>query len=87
VNIQENQKLIDYGPYRIVRHPMYTATILIFVVSPLALGSWFGFIVMLYYPILLKYRIENEEEVLTKGLKGYMEYKKAVKWRLIPYIW
>ena len=87
VNIQENQRLIDYGPYKIVRHPMYTATLLIFNISPLALGSWFGFIVMLYYPFLLKARIENEEKVLTDGLEGYREYKKAVKWRLFPYIW
>jgi protein-S-isoprenylcysteine O-methyltransferase Ste14 len=87
VNIQDNQKLIDYGPYKIVRHPLYTASILVFVISPLALGSWFGFIVMLFYPILLKTRIENEEEVLTNGLEGYKEYKKAVKWRLFPYIW
>jgi protein-S-isoprenylcysteine O-methyltransferase Ste14 len=87
VNIQDNQKLIDYGPYKIVRHPLYTASILVFVISPLALGSWFGFIVMLFYPILLKTRIENEEEVLTNGLEGYKEYKKAVKWRLFPHIW
>ncbi len=87
VNIQDNQKLIDYGPYKIVRHPMYTATILIFVISPLALGSWFGFIVMLFYPLLLKIRIESEEKVLISGLKGYSDYKKVVKWRLIPYVW
>lgn len=87
VNIQDNQKLIDYGPYKIVRHPLYTASILVFVISPLALGSWFGFIVMLFYPILLKTRIENEEEVLTNGLEGYKEYKNAVKWCLFPYIW
>lgn len=87
VNIQENQKLIDYGPYKIVRHPMYTASILIFVMSSLSLGSWYGFIIMLLYPFLLKSRIENEEDVLTKGLDGYAEYKKTVKWRLIPYLW
>ena len=87
VNIQENQELIDYGPYKIVRHPMYTASVLIYMISPLALGSWFGFMVMLIYPFLLRIRIENEEEILTKGLKGYKEYKEAVKWRLFPYIW
>ena len=87
VNIQENQELIDYGPYKIVRHPMYTASVLIYMISPLALGSWLGFMVMLIYPLLLRIRIENEEEILTKGLKGYKEYKEAVKWRLFPYIW
>ncbi|NLB33426.1 MAG: isoprenylcysteine carboxylmethyltransferase family protein [Tissierellia bacterium] len=87
VNIQDNQKLIDYGPYKIVRHPMYTATLFIFIISPLVLGSWFGFAVMLFYPFLLKIRIDSEEKVLTSGLKGYSDYKKAVKWRLIPYIW
>lgn len=87
VTIQEHQKLIDFGPYRVVRHPMYTASVLIFVLSPLALGSWFGFIIMLFYPVLLKARIQNEEDVLTAGLEGYAEYQKKVKWRLIPYLW
>lgn len=87
VNIQEKQKLIDYGPYRVVRHPMYTASILIFVLAPLALGSWLAFIIMLAYPFLLKSRIQNEEDVLSTGLEGYLEYKAIVKWRLIPYIW
>ncbi|HQB63544.1 MAG TPA: isoprenylcysteine carboxylmethyltransferase family protein [Sedimentibacter sp.] len=87
VNIQENQKLIDYGPYKAVRHPMYTASIMIFVTGPLSLGSWPGFFIMLAYPFLLKKRIDNEEDILTEGLAGYKEYKNAVSWRLIPYIW
>jgi len=87
VAIQEHQKLIDFGPYRVVRHPMYTASVLIFVLSPLALGSWFGFAIMLFYPVLLKTRIQNEEDVLQAGLNGYAAYQKRVKWRLIPYIW
>lgn len=87
VNIQENQKLIDYGPYKVVRHPLYAASIMIFVTGPLSLGSWPGFIIMIAYPFLLKKRIDNEEDVLTEGLKGYKEYKNYVKWKLIPYIW
>ena len=87
VNIQHSQKLIDNGPYRIVRHPMYTATILLFVFSPLALGSWFGFLVMCVYPFLLVMRVRNEEEVLARGLEGYVEYMGRVRWRIIPYIW
>lgn len=87
VEVQENQKVIDTGMYGIVRHPMYFTTVLLFLSMPLVLGSVISFAVMLFYfPIIIK-RILNEEEVLEKGLSGYREYKKKVKYRLIPFIW
>ncbi len=87
VEIQENQKVIDTGLYGIVRHPMYFATTLLFLSFPLVLGSGIGFVIFLAQPFLLVKRIKNEEEVLEKGLEGYTEYKKKVKYRLIPFIW
>lgn len=87
IEVQENQKVIDTGIYGIVRHPMYFTTVLLFLSIPLILGSVISFVVMLFYfPIIIK-RILNEEEVLEKGLSGYSEYKKRVKYRLIPFIW
>ena len=87
VEVQKDQKVIDTGLYGIVRHPMYASTVVLFLVMPLVLGSWIAFAVMLVYPMLIMIRIRNEEEVLEKGLKGYTEYKKRVKYRLIPFIW
>ena len=87
VEIQENQKVIDTGLYGIVRHPMYTSTILLFLSIPLVLGSFIAFVVFLAYPVLIARRIRNEEQVLEKGLAGYREYKQKVKYRLIPFIW
>lgn len=87
VEVQENQKVIDTGLYGIVRHPMYFATALLFLSFPLVLGSGIGFVIFLAQPFLLVKRIKNEEEVLEKGLEGYTEYKKKVKYRLIPFIW
>ena len=87
VEVQENQKVIDTGLYGIVRHPMYFATTLLFLSFPLVLGSGIGFVIFLAQPFLLVKRIKNEEEVLEKGLEGYTEYKKKVKYRLIPFIW
>ena len=87
VEIQENQKVIDTGLYGIVRHPMYFATTLLFLSFPLVLGSGIGFVIFLAQPFLLVKRIRNEEEVLEKGLEGYADYKKKVKYRLIPFIW
>ena len=87
IEVQENQKVIDTGMYGMVRHPMYFTTVLLFLSMPLVLGSVISFAVMLFYfPIIIK-RILNEEEVLEKGLSGYREYKKKVKYRLIPFIW
>lgn len=87
VEVQENQKVIDTGLYGIVRHPMYFATTLLFLSFPLVLGSGIGFVIFLVQPFLLVKRIRNEEEVLEKGLEGYTEYKKKVRYRLIPFIW
>ena len=87
VEVQENQKVIDTGLYGIVRHPMYSVTTLLFLAIPLVLGSYIGFVIFLIYPVLLVKRIKNEEEVLEKGLTGYSEYKKKVKYRMIPFIW
>ena len=87
VEVQENQKVIDTGLYGIVRHPMYSVTTLLFLSIPLVLGSYIGFVIFLIYPVLLVKRIKNEEEVLEKGLPGYSEYKKKVKYRMIPFIW
>lgn len=87
VEVQEGQKVIDTGLYGVVRHPMYFATVLMFLAIPLILGSWIGFSVFLIYPFLMVKRIRNEEYVLEEGLSGYREYKEKVKYRLIPYIW
>ena len=87
VEVQEDQKVIDTGLYGIVRHPMYTATVFLFLSMPLVLGSVISFVIMLcYIPIIVK-RIRNEELVLEEGLPGYREYTKKVKYRLIPFIW
>ena len=87
IEIQENQKVIDTGLYSVVRHPMYLSTILLFLSIPLVLGSLFSFLIFLIYPVIIARRIRNEEQVLEEGLKGYLEYKKKVKYRVIPFIW
>ncbi|MDD5932035.1 MAG: isoprenylcysteine carboxylmethyltransferase family protein [Oscillospiraceae bacterium] len=87
VEIQEGQKVIDTGLYGVVRHPMYTSTILLYLSIPLVLGSWVSFAVFLLYPAAIVFRIRSEEQVLSAGLAGYMEYKEKVKYRLVPYIW
>ncbi|MDV4150540.1 isoprenylcysteine carboxylmethyltransferase family protein [Clostridium sp. AL.422] len=87
IEVQENQKVIDTGLYGIVRHPMYSSTILLFLSMTLVLGSIFAFVIFLLYPVIITKRIKNEEEVLEKGLSGYLEYKNKVKYRVIPFIW
>lgn len=87
IEIQENQTVVDTGLYGIVRHPMYSATLILFLSMPLVLGSLISFVVFLVYPLLIAKRIRNEEQVLEEGLAGYKEYKQKVRWRLIPYIW
>lgn len=87
VEVQKEQKVIDTGLYGIIRHPMYTATILMFVMLPLVLGALIALPVFLLYPALIVKRIGNEETVLTEGLKGYAAYKEKVKFRLFPYLW
>ncbi|HZK38209.1 MAG TPA: isoprenylcysteine carboxylmethyltransferase family protein [Clostridia bacterium] len=87
VEVQENQKVIDTGLYGIVRHPMYSATLLLFLTIPIILGSVYSFVVFMIYPVLLVKRILNEEKVLESELEGYIDYKKSVKYRLIKFIW
>ena len=87
IEIQENQKVIDTGLYGIVRHPMYSATVLLFLSMPLVLGSLPSFVIMLsYIPIIAK-RIRNEEKVLCEGLEGYKKYCKRVKYKVVPFVW
>jgi len=87
IEVQEDQKVIDTGLYGIVRHPMYTATIILFLSMPLVLASPISFLIMLLYIPLIAKRIRNEEAVLEEGLKGYREYKQRVKYKVLPYIW
>lgn len=87
VEVQENQKVVDTGLYSIVRHPMYMATLLLFLSMPLVLGSLISFVIaLLYIPIIAK-RIRNEEQVLEAGLEGYAEYKKRIRYKVIPFVW
>lgn len=85
--VQENQKVIDTGLYGIVRHPMYMATTILFLAMPLVLASPLSFLIMLGYIPLIAQRIKNEEQVLEKGLPGYADYKKKVKYRILPLVW
>ena len=87
VEVQENQVVVDTGLYGIVRHPMYSATVLMFLAMPVILGSYVSFVVFLVYPFLIAKRIRNEEQVLEEGLQGYAEYKEKVKYRMVPFIW
>lgn len=87
IEVQENQKVIDTGLYGIVRHPMYFATVLLFLAMPLVLGSLISFVIFLAYPFLIAKRIKGEEAFLEKELTGYSEYKEKVKYRLIPFVW
>jgi protein-S-isoprenylcysteine O-methyltransferase Ste14 len=86
IKVEADQKVIDTGLYSVVRHPMYSASILLFLQIPLILGSWISFICFLFYPLIIALRIKNEEEVLEKELSGYSEYKTKVKYKLIPFI-
>ena len=87
IEVQEDQKVIDTGLYGIVRHPMYSATVLLFLSMPLVLGSLYSFLIFLAYPFIIAKRIVHEEAFLEKELSGYREYKQKVRYRLIPYIW
>jgi len=87
IEVQEGQKVIDTGLYSIVRHPMYSATIFLFLSIPLVLGSIYSFLIFLAYPFIISMRIKSEEEFLEKELDGYREYKQKVKYRLIPFVW
>ncbi len=87
IEIQENQKVIDTGLYGIVRHPMYSATLFLFLSSGIILGSLVSFAILLFYVPIIAYRMINEEKVLEEGLLGYTEYKKRVKYKVIPFVW
>ena len=87
IEVQEDQKVIDTGLYGIVRHPMYAVTLLLFLSVPVVLGSLYAFVVFLAYPFIIVKRIKGEEAFLEKELVGYCDYKKKVKYRLIPFIW
>lgn len=87
VEVQQGQKVIDTGVYGVVRHPMYSATLILFLSMPLVLGSAVSFVVFLVYPAIIAKRIRNEEKVLEEGLEGYVAYKKRVKYRVIPFVW
>ncbi len=87
IEVQENQKVIDTGLYGIVRHPMYSVTLLLFLSMPVVLGSIYSFVIFLAYPLIIAKRIKNEEEFLEKELEGYREYKQKVKYRLVPFVW
>ena len=87
IEVAENQKVVDTGLYGIVRHPMYFATLLLFLSMPLILGSLYAFVIFLAYPFIIIKRIKSEEEFLCRELPGYSEYIKKVRYRMIPYVW
>ena len=87
IEVQQGQKVVDTGLYGIVRHPMYSATLLLFLSMPLVLGSVYAFVIFLAYPLIIAKRIRGEEVFLEQELEGYREYKQKVKYRLIPFVW
>ena len=87
IKVEEGQEVVSTGLYGVVRHPMYMATLLLFMVMPLVLGSWWALIPFAFYPAIIISRLKDEEELLTRELAGYAEYKEKVKYRIIPFIW
>lgn len=87
IRVEEGQKVVDTGLYGIVRHPMYAVTVLLFLMIPLVLGSWYALIAFAFYPAIIVIRLKDEEDLLTRQLPGYEDYKQKVKYRLIPFIW
>jgi len=87
IEVEKGQKVISTGPYAIIRHPMYVAVLMMYVLSPLALGSYWAVLAVLPLPVLVIFRIKSEEKILRDKLPGYREYTQKVKYRLIPYIW
>ena len=87
IKVEEGQKVVDTGLYGIVRHPMYAVTILLFLMMPLVLGSWYALIAFLFYPAIIVVRLKDEEELLTRELPGYEAYKQKVKYRIFPFVW
>ena len=87
IRVEEGQKVVDTGLYGIVRHPMYAVTILLFLMIPLVLGSWYALIIFAFYPAIIIIRLKDEEELLTRELPGYEAYKQKVKYRIFPFVW
>lgn len=87
VKVEEGQTVVNTGLYGIVRHPMYAVTVLLFLMMPLVLGSWYALIAFAFYPAIIIVRLKDEEKLLTRELIGYEEYKQKVKYRLIPFVW
>jgi protein-S-isoprenylcysteine O-methyltransferase Ste14 len=87
IKVEEGQTVVDTGLYGIVRHPMYMVTILLFLMMPIVLGSWYALIVFAFYPAIIIVRLKDEEDLLTRELSGYAEYKEKVKYRILPFIW
>jgi protein-S-isoprenylcysteine O-methyltransferase Ste14 len=87
IKVEEGQKVVDTGLYGIVRHPMYSVTVGLFLMIPLILGSWYALIPFAFYPVIIIVRLLDEEKLLTQELAGYEDYKKKVKYRLFPFIW
>ena len=87
IRVEEGQQVVDTGLYGIVRHPMYGATIALFLMMPLILGSWYALIIFAFYPVIIVIRLRDEEALLTRELTGYAEYKEKVRYRLIPFVW
>ena len=87
IKVEEGQTVVDTGMYGVIRHPMYAVTILLFLMIPMVLGSWYALIAFAFYPAIIIVRLNDEEKLLTKELPGYGEYKKKVKYRIIPFIW
>ena len=87
IEVQEGQKVVSTGLYGIVRHPMYTTTIFLFLAIPVILGSWYALLIFAFYPAIIIVRLKDEEQLLTRELDGYAEYKQKVKYRLFPFVW
>lgn len=87
IKVEEGQTVVDTGMYGIIRHPMYAVTILLFLMIPLVLGSWYALIAFAFYPAVIIVRLKDEEDLLTRDLSGYREYKQKVKYRIIPFVW
>ena len=87
IKVEQGQRVVDTGMYAVVRHPMYAVTILLFMMIPLVLGSWYALIPFAFYPVVIVVRLKDEEDLLTKELPGYDAYKQKVRYRLIPFIW
>lgn len=87
IKVEKGQTVVDTGLYGIVRHPMYAVTILLFLMIPLVLGSWYALIVFAFYPVIIIVRLKDEEDLLTRELPGYAEYKQKVRFRIIPFVW